>query len=746
MPVHRAARTVARIIRGAVLASLLTVHAEAQDRVALLVGVERYDAEQLAPLARAEDDVESIGRALARLGFSVVTMTSSADLESRRPTTPAAILGQLDKRLADRHDGDTVVVAFFGHGVQFTADEPDADGAKELWLCPERARLDDRFTLLPLSDVLARVGRCGADRRLLLVDACRREGDPPADGPRAALLEPPGSAVRRPPVPAGVAAVFSCRPGERSSEIAGDAHGVFGATVLDYLAGRAPAARYPGDELVLAEFASHVRSRTRDVAEVRLDRVQIPDVVLPEGPAGGWALGPRAEARSATGTTGDAGPALAARPQSTVPATITGRSLLTMAVDDPARIADVDAAIARFRAGDTDGCRAVLDRSRAADPRMPPTGVTMAKLWLSVCHLEAALAELRATIESVPGDPEPHLMLGDLDFQERKIDSSAVHFEEATKLTAAYTGNPLRRRDFEIRCAAGNSACAESRSQWERAHGQILRWLELDPRNPSAHQRLGSVLFKLGRTTDALRAFEAAKRLDGAAVQPELAMAKLYGDAKLMPAARTMIERSLQAAGSDPSVVLACAHWYMGQKELQTAKSLADRGLAMAPGSLEAKVVRGAVALTERDLGTAERMLTAALAQSPDNFPSSNLLAAVLIESPDAVKRARALELAESNAARFRDDPTRGTPAQETLGWVYHQLGRREEAARIFEAITDDDTLSNDGVYYFARILVDRGDRARARELLEGSLAKSEAHCRRLDAVALLETLTRGGP
>jgi len=724
--------------------------ARCQDRVALLVGVEKYDPSCLVPLTRAEDDAESIGRSLERLGFSVVIMTSAATLDSRRPTTPTAILDQVDKRLADRSDADTVMVAFFGHGVQFTADPPDAGGAKEVWLCPEQARLEDRGSLLPLSAVLARLDRCGAGRKLLLVDACRREGDPPADGPRAGLLEPPGSAVKRPAIPAGVAAIFSCRAGERSSEIPAAGHGVFATAVLDYLEGRAPAARYPGDELVLTEFAGHVRGKTRDTAEVRLDRVQMPDVVLPEGPAGVWPLGPLAAAKATAAGAASPTATPPPRPFEALSPNVNGRILVGKAVDSPARLAEIDAAIARFRKGDVDGCHAALERAKAAEPRLPPTGVTVSKLWLGLNDLATALEELDDTIARVPGDPEPHLMLGDLAFQEKKVDEAAEHFSRATELTAAFTESPGRRRDFEIRCAAGNAAVAEARTQWGKAHGHLLTWLKLDPRNPNAHQRLGIVLFKLGRTNEALAEFQAAKRLDSRCVLPEIAMARLYDEAKLQPAARTMVERALKAAGHDAAVLLAAAQWYLGRGEFATVRSLIDRALAMpdtfVANTVEANFLRGQLARHEGDLATAERFIVAAHAQSSGGFPITNALALVLVESADTSKRTRALDLAEADVARTRDDDGQHALARETLAWVHHRLGRPEEAFRALDELSRSEALSKDGIFSYAGVLVDRGDTATARRLLEDLLSQDAVFVRRRDAVALLEKLGRETP
>lgn len=275
----------------AVCGSAAAPAARGDGRYALVVGVEKYDPAELAPLDFAEDDVQALGRALEKLGFSVVTMTSAAESAARRPVLPGDILAQLDRRLADREPTDTVVLAFSGHGVQLTGERANAAGVKELWFCPERARPGDPRTMLAMSEVIRRLSRCGAGRKLLLVDACRNDFEPKSSAKGSRTIELPAAGVKRPPIPAGMVAMFSCRPGEQSFEVDALGHSIFSHHVIEFLEGRAPPDRYPRGEVGITELTSYVRTKTRDTADVRLDRDQVPDVVLPDGSFGEWPLG-----------------------------------------------------------------------------------------------------------------------------------------------------------------------------------------------------------------------------------------------------------------------------------------------------------------------------------------------------------------------------------------------------------------------------------------------------------------------
>ena len=138
-------------------------------------------------------------------------------------------------------------------------------------------------------------------------------------------------------------------------------------------------------------------------------------------------------------------------------AQLTAKNLVGKAVSDDAQYKEINGAITRFGDRDIDGCRAILERGRNNNPKLPPPGVMMAMLWLNVNQLLPARAELEQTTAKFPTDPEAYLMLADLAFQDRRVTDSAVLFDRATQLTTAFEENPKRKRDFEIRGHAGTA-------------------------------------------------------------------------------------------------------------------------------------------------------------------------------------------------------------------------------------------------------------------------------------------------
>lgn len=174
--------TTALLLGLSILVAAVGPWAEAGEKYALVVGVEAYIPTELPSLRFAEDDAEAIGAALDALGFSTITMTTTSPNPRHRSTTAERILEQVTKRLDDRDESDTVVLAFSGHGLQFK-------GEGEFYFCPGEAELRNRKSLVPMGRVMAELGRCRAGRKLLLVDACRDEMTPEVAAKSGTVIE-----------------------------------------------------------------------------------------------------------------------------------------------------------------------------------------------------------------------------------------------------------------------------------------------------------------------------------------------------------------------------------------------------------------------------------------------------------------------------------------------------------------------------------------------------------------------------
>lgn len=229
----------------------------AGERYALLVGVNEYEKTQLTSLAYPENDVTALAEVLRGAGYArVVLLTRSGGVkQARYLPTGRNIRRELRGLLEDRREGDTVLVAFAGHGLEF-------EGSDEPYFCPMDARVRDRSTLISLAWVYAELQKCPARDKVLLSDACR--SDPLARVTRASLggqVFSPRAPGRVKP-PENVVALFACSPGEFAHESEELKHGVFFYYVIDGLKGKAA---LPGSgEVTLGVLTDYVQRRVAD--------------------------------------------------------------------------------------------------------------------------------------------------------------------------------------------------------------------------------------------------------------------------------------------------------------------------------------------------------------------------------------------------------------------------------------------------------------------------------------------------
>ena len=243
---------------------------------ALLIAVRQYEPSELRSLKYTDADIEELAETLVKAGYPrgnirVMTQTRGAERTRLLPTA-ANIRTELGLVLKNMDATDRVVVALAGHGVQLT-------GSEESYFCPADARLGDKSTLIPLTQVYAALEACGAGSKVLLVDACRN--DPLSENARAAGRSVVDLASISRPLKkrtlGGVAALFSCSGGEKAFEDTGLKHGVFFHFVIQGLKGEAD---FDGDGSVdLDELAAFTKKRVYRFVEGEYRVEQTPELL-----------------------------------------------------------------------------------------------------------------------------------------------------------------------------------------------------------------------------------------------------------------------------------------------------------------------------------------------------------------------------------------------------------------------------------------------------------------------------------
>jgi hypothetical protein len=240
--------------------ALSRVSFAAGEHYAFLVGVNNYQA-GVNNLNFAEADVTELRDVLRNSGYQEHNIWTLADSASPRflfKPTRANVMSLLAKLLQNKSPDDTILVAFSGHGVQFTGDD-------SAYFCPMDASitsgdmLASKLTLVDLKYVFEQLKACAAGSKVLITDCCRND---PLERIRrdVAGRDLIHSAFNISSFrPKSIAALYSCNAGETAKEDSSLKHGVFFHFVIKTL-------KDPNQLQDFASFAGRVQKDVMDYA------------------------------------------------------------------------------------------------------------------------------------------------------------------------------------------------------------------------------------------------------------------------------------------------------------------------------------------------------------------------------------------------------------------------------------------------------------------------------------------------
>lgn len=240
-------------------------------RYAVLIGVDDYGRE-LPRFRHAEADMLELARVLTAKGYQpdkVRTLTQNQgalDPSKHMPTADnirQALRSFLDRRRPD----EGLLLALAGHVVQFRDES-------ECYFCPADARLNDRKTLIPLSELYQTFASAPSECNLVLIDGCRHvgPGDNAAPPPPVQLVTPNLQAVA-PPKDAPV--LYSCGAGKKSYVHLDARNGVFFHYVIKAVQGYGNLAQ----QASVDRLEQYVTSEVHNYAAKNYGQPQRPELV-----------------------------------------------------------------------------------------------------------------------------------------------------------------------------------------------------------------------------------------------------------------------------------------------------------------------------------------------------------------------------------------------------------------------------------------------------------------------------------
>ena len=202
------------------------------DNHALLIGVDEYqDRNNINPLSAAARDAKELARTLIDVADFPAANVRLLTSDGENKPTGANIVFELGQLIKSVKSGDTVFIAFSGHGVESETDEVtyllpyDADARSEATLARtgvSTAELFKQIKRLPARAVLFALDMCRSDPKKGARDvtASNRLGKRQAENFRTLVIQaaqgaPDAGGADRPRL---LVTLFACSPGQRSWE------------------------------------------------------------------------------------------------------------------------------------------------------------------------------------------------------------------------------------------------------------------------------------------------------------------------------------------------------------------------------------------------------------------------------------------------------------------------------------------------------------------------------------------------
>src|SRR5262249_11282135 len=169
----------------------------------------------------------------------------------------------------------------------------------------------------------------------------------------------------------------------------------------------------------------------------------------------------------------------------------------------PAKPAEVEKAEALFREGKVDDAFKELQAATTKHAELAPARLMLARLYFSAGQLQQGRAALEQAAAESPDHPEIYLTNGSQALSEGRLTDTILNCQIAQELVAAPRWTAEQRKTVQRESRAGQATAFEARRDWASARTQLAAWLELEPKNGLARQRLARAQLMLGRADDA---------------------------------------------------------------------------------------------------------------------------------------------------------------------------------------------------------------------------------------------------
>ncbi|MCS7081750.1 MAG: tetratricopeptide repeat protein [Bacteroidetes bacterium] len=325
---------------------------------------------------------------------------------------------------------------------------------------------------------------------------------------------------------------------------------------------------------------------------------------------------------------------------------------------------------------DTEGALKTLEAWWRSDPEHPQIRRQLLEHYWNLGRWEEARRVLQ---QADPQDVEAQLDWVELLDRLGRTDSVRLMLEALVRSPGLGASSRLRLGELLHRRALSQ----------EGTLGEAERLLEVlfeqDPEQPELSFWLGDLRARLGRPAEALKLLEKAATRNPQDPQMWFRAVQVALEARDADAAIRLGQEAVELYPGQPALLLLLGSAYLEQQRPQEAISHLRKGLEVVEQGVSPELrapLLGALADAYAQLGSTEEadsLYEAALGLDPENPVLLNNYAYHLAEGK------RRLDRALSMALRAVDADPQNASFLDTLGWIYFQMGRYEEAVRWLE-------------------------------------------------------------
>jgi len=349
-----------------------------------------------------------------------------------------------------------------------------------------------------------------------------------------------------------------------------------------------------------------------------------------------------------------------------------------------------------------DEAKKALDAVVASDKTLPPSSFLLAGMLFAVQEAKAGVSQLEIAAKENPNYPSIYSVFARIAINGNRItDADALLAMMKTKTD---TGNwsDIQKEQFEIEYLDALVDVFIKRQDFETANQSLERLAVLLPKVGKVQLRMAQIAFDQDKIDTAVQHLNDARSKDDSILVAPLIISNWFQQKQDKKNVESWITKASEEFPNDLDVQLNYATWLMQKAQYSKAAVWIGKAESNGAGLMQVANMKGQVAFLREQFDLAEMHFAKVREAQPANVDASNLLALSLVESGNADKMRRALEIA---SVTVNAQQGKNLSSVAVFGWVLFKNGDAQRASQQFSQVVNTKQMPNEASYFVAKFL-----------------------------------------